>query len=105
MNFKLAAYLPAKYTGEFIGVEPREARPFRTVAGVAFVIVGGQFDGQVVTRFTGDSATVRNACGRITRAITGQPLVPGTEIDLGEYARAALCRDRSRCPQRQWNAG
>ena len=86
MKLKVKGCPTGQYVGEFLGAEEKEAEgDFGPALIWKFLIVGGAMDGQTATRFTGDSPTAKNACGKMLRAITGCELKAGSEVDLEKH--------------------
>jgi hypothetical protein len=88
MKLTISGVPAGTYVGEFLGAECRDPQPgsdFGPALQWRFLIVGGARDGLEVSRFTGNSPTTKNACGKFLRAITGKQLSPGEVVDLDPY--------------------
>jgi hypothetical protein len=77
------------YTLEFLGIEEQpenEERGFAAGLCWRFVVVGGNFDGQVVTRITGGEPKPGVNAGYFFEKITGQAPAPGITVDFSQHA-------------------
>jgi hypothetical protein len=73
MKIKGRVYVsPGQYLAEFLGVEATDHPEYGPGLLWEWLVVGGKFDGQKVGRTTGDTATSKNACGRMFKAVTGR---------------------------------
>jgi hypothetical protein len=72
------------YTGKFAGIEEVPANPekkYGTGLRWKFVIDAGPHDGQVVSRITGTTPSVKNSCGKLLSGLLGRALKEGEQID------------------------
>lgn len=87
MKMTIIGVPAGSYTGTFDGIQEKDAdeeRGYGPAVIWQFTIVGGPFDGQTATRITGATPTVKNACGKFLRAISGKQLAPGVPFDTDE---------------------
>ena len=60
-----------QYSVEFLETEHMSHPEYGDGLAWRFIIVGGKYDGQIVSRATGDTASKKNACGKMFKAVAG----------------------------------
>jgi hypothetical protein len=76
------------YVGKFMGLETVPENPERKFGpGVRwrFAIDTGPHEGQVVSRITGTTPSVKNGCGKMLSGLLGRPLQVGEQVDPDAY--------------------
>jgi hypothetical protein len=76
------------YVGTFVGVEEVPAKPdsqYGPGLRFKFAIESGPYAGQIVSRVTGTTPSVKNACGGILSGLLGRPAKEGEQIDTAKY--------------------
>ena len=72
---------PGQYEGDFVGVTLTDHDQYGPGLIWRWLVAGGEFDGQEVTRTTCDEATANNSCGKLFKMTTGRQFVPGGRND------------------------
>ena len=76
---------PGNYRAKFVGVEPTEHEEFGAGLKWIWKVSTGDKAGEVASRITTPSPTLKNACGRMISGITGQSLTAGSKVNLDEF--------------------
>lgn len=76
---------PGIYHAEFLRIEETEHVEFGRGLKHVFQVVDGPATGELCSRITSASPTVKNSCGRMIQGITGEALSPGQKVNLAQY--------------------
>lgn len=73
------------YKASFLTVEETQHEEYGNGSKFVFEVVEGDHKGEQATRITNSEPTPKNAAGRMIAGITGEPLTPGSKIDLAPF--------------------
>ncbi len=78
--------IPAnQYLTEFVSVDETDHPEYGPGLIWNFMVVGGNYDGQLASRTTGDVASAKNACGRMFKSVTGHAWHPEMSADVEPF--------------------